>query len=131
MAEENQQELIMKLSAFEQQIRALQEQLQAVEEAITQTNLLSVGMQELKNAKDKEILAGIGKGIFVKANITSEELIVDVGNKNYVKKSVADTKQLIEEQHTKLENVKADLEKNLEEINSELTKTFMAAQKKS
>jgi len=126
-----QQELMFKLSMYEQQIRQLQEQLQAVDQAIAEAGSLNIGLDDLKKGKDKEILASIGKGIFIKSKIISEDLIVDVGSKNFVKKSILDTQKIIKDQVKKLEAVKKELEDNLKKINTELTKTFMDAQKQA
>ena len=128
--EKDQQELMLKLSMHEQQIQQLQQQLQAIEQAIVEMDSLNLGLDELVGSKDKEILAQIGRGIFAKTKLLSEELIVDIGGKNFVKKSIPDTKKIIEEQIKKLEDVKKELENNLEKINEELTKTFMSAQGK-
>jgi len=128
--EKDQQELMFKLSMFEQQIRAMQEQLQAVEQAVMEVTSLNYGLDELKGGKEKEILANIGKGIFIKAKTSSEELLVDVGGKNFVKKSIPETQKIMKEQVEKLEEIKADLEGKLEDINEELTQTFMDAQEK-
>lgn len=127
---QEQQELIFKLSIFEQQIKAIQEQIQAVDQAIFESNSLKFDLDDLKKAKDKEILAGLGKGIFIKAKINSENLIVDVGDKTFVNKSVENTQKLIGEQIKKLESIRKELEEKLEEINEELTKTFMSVQNK-
>ena len=127
--EKNQEELMQKFSMYEQQIMQLQQQLEAVEQAIVEMNSLVMGLNELIGSKDKEILAPIGRGIFVKTKLVSEDLTVDVGGKNFVKKSVPETKKLIEYQVKKLEEIKEELNDNLEEINNELTITFMNAQK--
>ena len=128
--ENNQEELMYKLSVYEQQIQQVQQQLEAVEQAIIEMNSLALGFDELIGSKGKEILAPIGRGIFVKTKLDSEELTVDVGGKNFVKKSIPETKKLIIDQVEKLEEVKTELNKNLEEINNELTTTFMNAQRK-
>lgn len=128
--EKEQQELMFKLSVFEQQIQQLQQQSQAVEEAIKDLTSLSLGLDEIKGSKGKEILAPLGRGIFVKTKLLSEDLTVDVGGKNFVKKSVSETKKMIEDQMKKLEEVKGDLDKKLEEMSEELTKTIQEAQKK-
>jgi len=120
---------MFKLSMFEQQIQQLQQQLQAIEQAIIEISSLKIGLDELKGS-NKEILAPIGRGIFVKAKAISEELIVDVGGKNFVKKSIPKTKELIEKQIKKLEEIRNDLNNNLEEIGKELQKTLMEAQGK-
>ena len=127
--DETQQELMYKLSMFEQQIQQLQQQLQSVEQGIMELMTLSTGLDELVGSKDKEIMAPIGRGIFVKAKLLSEELTVDVGGKNFVKKSIPDTQKIIKEQTKKLEEIKKSLSKAMEDINQELTKTVMDAQK--
>ena len=127
--DKNQEELMYKLQMYEQQIQQLQQQLEAVEQAIVEMTSLVLGLDELVGSKDKEILAPIGRGIFVKTKLISEDLTVDVGGKNFVKKSIPETKKLIQDQVIKLKEVKKELEGNLEEINNELTTTFMNAQK--
>lgn len=127
--EKNQEELMYKLSAYEQQIKQLQQQLEAVEQAIIEMNSLNLGLDELIGSKEKEVLAPIGRGIFVKTKLISEDLIVDIGGKNFVKKNIPDTKKLIKEQLKKLEDIKIELNENLEEINQELTMVFMDSQK--
>ena len=123
MEEKEQQELFFKLSMFEQQIQGIQQQLQAVEKAILDMENLKSNLNELKGSKDKEILSSIGRGIFAKTKLISEELIVDIGGKNYVKKSILDTQKIIEEQIEKLKEAKDELNKALEEINKQLTDT--------
>jgi len=127
--EENQQELMFKLSMFEQQIQQLQQQLQAIDQAIVEMSSLKIGLDEFKGEK-KEIFAAVGRGIFIKAKSVSEELLVDVGGKNFVTKSVPETKKLIEDQIKKLEDIKNDLNHNLDEVGGELQKTIMGAQGK-
>ncbi len=119
--EENQQELLFKFSMYERQIRELQQQIEAIGRGIVEIKTLSMGLDELVGAKDKEIYAPMGKGIFVKAKLISEELNVDIGNGNLVKKSIPETKQLIEEQVKKLSQVKEELENNLEQLGNEIT----------
>ena len=119
MVEENQQELIDKLSMFEQQIRQFQEQINAIENGIVELEALGFGLDEIKNPEGKEIMAPVGRGIFVKSKIISNDFIVDVGGKNLVTKSVSETKEMINEQVEKLRSVKGELETGLEEIGKE------------
>lgn len=118
--EKNQQELLFKFSMFEQQIKQIQQQLQAVEQGIVELSSLSFGLDELVGNTGKEIRAPIGRGIFVNAKLISEELIVDIGKGNLVKKSIPETKELIGEQIKKLEQVREELENNLNEVGREL-----------
>ncbi len=125
----NEQEFYFKLSMFEQQMQSIQQQLQAVEKAIMDMSTLSIDLDELKDSKGKEILASIGKGIFVKTKLLSEELTVDIGGKNFVKKSISDTQEIIKEQIKKLRDTKKELNKALEEINKQLTEIILKNQK--
>ena len=126
--QESQQELVMQFQIFEQQIRMIQEQLQAVEQAIVELGSLNFGLDELVGKKDEEILSPIGRGIYAKSKLISEELLVDIGNKNFVKKSIPETKKIIQNQIKKLEKAKEELNKELEKINTELTEVFMKHQ---
>lgn len=127
--EKEQQELMFKLSMFEQQIRQLQQQIQAVEQGIVEINNLSIGLEELKGSEGKEIFAPIGRGIYAKAKLLSEELTVDIGGGNFVKKSIDDTKNIISEQIKKLQDVKKDLNDNLEKVSQEIEKVMIKGQK--
>ncbi len=128
--EHGQQELMFKLSMFEQQLHHLQQQVQAIEQGIIEMGYINIGLDELVGAKGKEIFAPIGRGIFAKTKLISEELTVDIGGKNFVKKSVPETKKIIEEQIKKLEDVKDELNENIDKISEELQKIIAEAQEK-
>jgi prefoldin alpha subunit len=127
--EHDEQELAIKFQMFEQQIRMLQEQLQAVEQAIIELGTLNLSLDELIGKKDSEILAPGGRGIYASAKLLSEEFLVDIGNKNFVKKSIPETKKILQEQIKKLEKVREELNGELDKINTELTNVFMEHQK--
>jgi prefoldin alpha subunit len=127
--EKDNQEIIFKLSMYEQQIRQLQQQLQAIENGIIDLASLNSGLDELIDSKGKEILAPIGKGIFVKTKLLSEELIVDIGENTFVKKNIDDTKKLLDEQISKLEEVKVEIGDNLEKLGQEMTEAMTEMEK--
>jgi len=124
------QELNAKFKMFEQQIMQIQEQLKLVEQAIFDMNTISTGLDELVGKEGEEIMAPIGRGIFVKAKLLSEDLTVDVGEKHFVKKTIPQSKGLIKEQVTKLKESRTYLEKELDKINEDISKTMMAHQQK-
>lgn len=128
--DKDQQELMFKLSMYEQQIQQLQQQLQAIEQSIVEMTSLNIGLDELVGSKGKEIMAPLGRGIFARTKLVSEDLTVDIGEKNLVKKSIPDTKKIIEEQINKLEEVKTSINNSLDKLSEELTKTMMEAQQK-
>ena len=125
----SEQELNMKFAMFEQQIQAIQQQLQAVEQAILDLTSLNVGMGELVSKKGSEIMAPIGRGIYAKAKLLSEDLLVDIGGKNFVKKSIPETKKLIEEQIKKLREVQKELDAGMRNIEEEVRGVFEAEEK--
>ena len=127
---ESQQELIFRLSMYEQQINHLQQQIQAIEQAIIEISSLNIGLNELVGSEGKEILAPIERGIFVRAKLVSEDLRVDVGGKNFVKKSIPETQKIIEKQIEKLEDVKEDIINNLEKLSNEIHKIIEMSQEK-
>jgi len=124
------EEINQRFRIFEREIAQIQEQLQAIEQATLDLSQINFGLDEIPKNKDSEILAPIGRGIFVKAKIISDELTVDVGDGNYVKKTIPETKKIILEQIEKLNNMKNDLENELEKINQEITNIMQEVQKK-
>ena len=129
--EKEQQEIMIKFSMFEQQMQQIYQQLQMIEQGIIELANLNLGLDDLNGQKDKEILAPFGRGIFIKTKLLSEELIVDIGSKNFVKKSISDGKKLIQEQIKKLEEVKEELNNSLGELNDEMTKMILEEQGKN
>lgn len=125
-----QQELMYKLAIFEQQIQQLQQQSQAVERGIIELGNLNFGLEELRGGTGKEIMSPVGQGIFAKTKLLSEDLIVDVGGKNFVKKSIPETKELIENQIKKLDEIKKDLQNSIDEIGREFEKVLSEEIKK-
>lgn len=125
---ENQQELMYKLQMFEQQMQQMQQQIQSVEQGIIDLSNLNLGLDELVGKKDQETMSLIGKGIFVKTKLLSEELIVDVGGKNFVAKSIPETKEMITEQIEKLREAKDILNENMEKSGMDFQQMIMEAQ---
>ena len=129
MDKESQQEIMYKFSMFEQQIQQLQQQLQSIDQTIVEMDSLNLGLDDLKGGQGKEILAPIGRGVFTKTKLDSEKLIVDVGGKTFVEKSIPDTKKIIKEQIEKLEGAKKEVGNSIEKINQELTNLMLEIQK--
>lgn len=127
-SEKKQQEMMYKLQMYDQHMQNLQKQLQAVEQGTKEITQISQGLEDLKGSSGKEILAPIGRGIYAKVKLLSEDLIVDIGEGNMVKKSIDDTKKIISEQVEKLNGVKKELNENMGQIQQELQKMLSEAQ---
>ncbi|MCR4327240.1 MAG: prefoldin subunit alpha [Nanoarchaeota archaeon] len=124
------EELNHQFHIFEKQIMQIQSEIQAIEQASIDMNRIKLGLLELKDKIGNEILAPIGRGIFMKVKLVSDEPIVDVGEGNFVKKTIPETTSLIEEQEKKLDQMKSDLESELDKISEEITKTMEKTEKK-
>ena len=130
MQPEISQELMFKLQMYEQQINQLQQQLEAVRQGIVEMEALDKGLSELVGKKGKEIFAPVGRGIFARAKLESEDLNVDVGGGNMVKKTIPETKKIIADQLGKLEEVQKQLEDALEKMSGEIQKVIAEEQGK-
>ena len=75
------------------------------------------------------MLAPLGRGIFVKAKILSEELTVDIGKKNFVKKSIPETQEIVAIQIEKIEQIKEQLLDELDKINNQLLTLINTAER--
>lgn len=118
--EKDSQEFMMKASMIQQKAEQIQQQLQSIDQSIQDISIINKGLDDLVGAEGKEIKASIGKGIFIDAKLMSEKLTVDIGNRNFVKKTIPETKKIIEEQIEKLHQVRENLDRELDGINSEL-----------
>lgn len=131
MPDKNQQELLFKLSMFEQEIQQIQQQLNSVEQGIVELGSLNLEIDGLTDSEGKEVLAPIGKGIFAKTKLISEDLVIDIGNKTFVKKTIPETQGAIKEQIKRLEEVKIELNENLESANEEVQRVIESAEQGS
>jgi prefoldin alpha subunit len=85
-------------------------------------NELRESLEEINKNETKEMLINIGKKIYLPVEIKSKNLVVEVGNKSFVNKSVPDTIKLIEEQLGKLVIAKGQVTARLSELEGEIEK---------
>lgn len=126
---ERQEELFFKMNLFEQHLKQIRAQLDAVENGIIELNKLSEGLAGIKGKTGEEILAPMGKGVYVKAKLLSEKLIVDIGNKTLLEKDIDWTNKTIAEQIEKLNEAKIELEQTFERMGAEMNSLIQEAQK--
>jgi len=114
------EELIIKLGMLEQKAGQIEQQVKIIDENLIELDKLKNDLDELKGSKGREIMASIGRGIFVKGKLESEELLVDIGGKSFVKKNVEDTKKMVQAQLEKLTDVRVKLFDELNSLNQQL-----------
>jgi len=122
------QQKIMQIQMMEQEGQQLNEQLQMIDRNITEMNELKESLVEIEKGEDN-ILANLGKGIYLPVEIKDRKLVVEVGRGNYVKKSIKDTEKVVEEQVLKLSEGKGQIMTRLNGLQMEMQGLIMEFQK--
>ena len=107
---------IIELNILNSRIKELEQNLTLLEKQISELQASQLYLDELKNIKkNSEILVPIIPGIFTRAKLLdNSELIVNIGARSLAKKSIDETKELLQ----KKLNQSIDLhEKLISEIN--------------
>ncbi len=123
-----QQQVLMQLSALQQQSEKLEQQLEVINEQLNEMQVLKQGIKNLEKKESKDILANIGKGIYVDAELKSKELLVEIGNKIVVKKTPKETIEVIDKQTEQLEDIKNQFLDQLQEVQLQLQHIVQAFQ---
>lgn len=122
------QEQIMQFQMMEQEANRLSQQLQMIENNLKEIEGIKDGLKEIEKKETKEILANIGKKIYIPVEIKDKNLIIEVGNKKFVKKSISETRELIKEQIEKLNSARQEITGALEQLQEEAGKLMMNIQ---
>ena len=100
---------------------------QTIELAAVRESIVSI--KESSAGKEKEILANLGKGIFVKADLKEKDLYVNIGRDVIVKKTPDETIKIIDEQNKKMADGKAVMMERIQQLQVEMNELLMQAQK--
>ncbi|MAG26681.1 hypothetical protein CMI47_14160 [Candidatus Pacearchaeota archaeon] len=113
-------ETIQQASALHQQSQEIEEKAQFVENQILELEQFILSLDEIINTKEKSMISSLGKGVHLKTQLESKDLLVEVGSGVVVKKTPEDTKKVIESQIKKLKELKIQLTSQLEETHQHL-----------
>ena len=102
-------ELIIKLQETHQQSQEIEEKFKVVEQQLDELQKFASSLEDLDKNSNKEILASLGKGVYIKSDIKDEKLFVDVGSGVLVRKSIEESRQVVEEQSKKLNEIRIQL----------------------
>lgn len=125
----DQQQYFMRMQMLGQEAEKIEQQIQTIDQQIAELAAVMESIQAIKDGKQKEILANLGKGIFVRAEIKDTELLVNVGKEVIVKKTVEDTIAVIENQTNKLMAGKEGLIGKISEMQATMQDLLLEAQK--
>ena len=123
------QDYLIKLSVLQEEARRMQEQVQLVNQETADLEIVKTGVDKLGEEKSEEILAPVGKGIFIKSKPLEKELFVNVGKGIVLKKTPKEAVKIIDKQIKQLQELKQVLVDEIEKINIQLQDLIVQAQK--
>jgi len=125
----DEQQYFMKMQMLGQEAEKIEQQVQMIDQQNMELMAVRESVAAMKENKNKEILANLGKGIFVKADIKDENLFVNVGKDVLVKKNPDETIKIIDEQLVKLTAGKEQFIGRIGELQEEMQNLLLEAQK--
>jgi len=125
-----QEELLFQLSMLEQQSQQLSQQLENVNSQIGEMEALKLSLEKLEKGKDKEMLANLGRGIFLRTKQDDDKVFVNVGSRTLVKKSFSEAVEIIDKQVPELKEIRHILQEQALQVSKEVDKIVREANKK-
>ena len=120
----------MSLSMIEQEAQQFEEKLGAIDQQISEMQSVRSCISEIESNSGKSILAGLGKGIFIKAELSKDSgLFVNVGKGTIIRKTPKETIKIIEEQIEKLMQGKEDVMSEIMSLQQRMQEIIESAQR--
>jgi prefoldin alpha subunit len=113
------EEILFKLSMLEQQAQEMKQQIESVDLQIRELESLKLSLEKLNENPSNEMLAPIGRGIFVKAELKEKDLFVNVGSNVIVKRTCNEAGEILTKQIEEISKIKRGIENNIGEIESQ------------
>lgn len=124
----NEQELFMQAQMLEQELQRVAQHRKAIEEELQQTELFNAQMKDLPNAKDKMLLAPLGRGVFAKTQMKTGNLLVQVGAGFVVERELKEVTELMARNVLQLKNAFMQLQTQEEFYVSQMQQLLVQAQ---
>jgi len=123
------QELLQRAMELRQRSEESEQQLNFVVQQINELEDFGRSLGELARNKEKEILASIGRGVFVKAKREEDEkLFVEIGAGVVLRKTPEEAGEVIEGQLKKFREARVALSQQLEGFALEFQKMLKAVE---
>ncbi|MEK6886755.1 MAG: prefoldin subunit alpha [Nanoarchaeota archaeon] len=112
------------LRALNMQAQMISEQLNRVDSGLMEIDYLKTSLDELSSVKENtEILTPISNGIFAKAKLEKiKNLMVNVGNGIVVEKTLEETKGLLDERISEMNEAREKLLDQMQKLEDHLIK---------
>jgi len=98
----------------------LEEQFNLISQQVNELEDFGVHLSELDSSNENEILASLGKGVYIPSTIKEKELYVNVGSGIFVKKKPGEAKKVVEGQLKELAKAREELAERIEGLNEEM-----------
>ena len=120
MNEQIDTQLLMDLELAGRKAKENEEKLEVVDKQLSELEAFNVYLKEISESEEKEILASVGKGVYLRADMRKDKLLVDVGSGVLVKKDSEETKTILKDQTQKLHEMKIQLLGEQESLRNEI-----------
>ena len=115
------QEIMQMLSELNQQHETIQEQIKIVDQQLIELSAFSNELLVLENQTNTDILAPLGKSVFAPVRFNpSEKFFVEIGAGYFVRKNLAETKMVVDEQSKRLREFQTQLSTELNMLTARL-----------
>ncbi len=116
----NQEDLIQ-ASLIEREYRELENNLQLIDAQIQELEKFKEDLDFLTNSKNREMLAQIGRGVYISSSIEDKKkLFIEVGSGVVVKKTPEEAQKIIAKQISHLRQAHMQMLSHLESYQSQL-----------
>ena len=112
--------LISSLSGKYEFSKELDDKMKIVEQQIIELQTFEKHLETLENNTEKEMLAPIGKGVYIKSAILDRKLFIDVGAGVIIRKDPKDALKIINNQIKKLSEIRTSIYSAIETSNIEM-----------
>ncbi len=103
------EEAMLKVSLIEKNLHELDEKIYYVLQQISELEEFKDNLKFLKEAKGKNMLSSVGKGVYLKSSCEDSNFFVNIGAGVVLKKTQAETEKIIESQIRNFHEAKASL----------------------
>jgi len=122
------QQLMMQIQMLSQEAEKIEQHIQLMDQQGNELQEIRKSLEEIKSGPEKqEILANLGKGILIKAEVKSKELFVNIGRDVVIKKSPVETLEIIDNQLLKLGEGREELIKRIQDIQQQVQQLLIQA----
>ncbi len=121
-------ELIYKAQAVQKEIEEMETHAGLIDQELGELQRFKKDLETLEKKEKPSLLSSLGKGVFMKTEAVEKELFVEVGAGIIVRKSSAQTQEVIDTQIKKISEARLHIVSKLELYHQALQQLVMSIQ---